>query len=529
MQLLFPLVLLAIAALLTLGQALDGQRLDMNCPSGTTVAGFPNGECQCDSVEKIKGAGGQICKDSAVANSFASCETKSPGPAQCWFTCNPGFQWSDATKTACIPLPALDFSGTNWIWTSGMAAGTVPNGNRVAARKVFIAPEGKVPVHAQILTAADDTHTVYVNGRAVISTTSWGVPKSACSSLNPCLNVFSVHAANIGGIAGLIAKIRVTYLDGSTSTLVTDASWRVDGSVPAGFETLAFDDSAWATAYVITPYGQSLWTRFGTLPPSAQCQPASSPPCACKGECPRPDGETGASFAGIFVFPLYNLIFRQVKSELECSAEADTMEYLSAVPGEGCVCKSTSGPYFCGSPVGDDDAVQMCSDKISNGNRETKCYPLCSEGFTAKDKNVCEKKPGGTSSGCIPADCEAEEKEKQAREEERQEREEAREAREEERVEREEARKAREEEREFREEQAAANAKCGCSSDKPSIPSISDAPKVADKQMQALIGETIAKLGLKPCPAGLAYVKSATGYQCTGGGHRITFAQLGMK
>ncbi|KAJ7027801.1 hypothetical protein C8F04DRAFT_1399330 [Mycena alexandri] len=496
MRLSLPLVVLAVGARVTVGQGLlDGQLLDMRCPSGTTVAGFPNGQCECSSVEEIKSAEGQICRDSAVPNSFASCESKNPGPAQCWFTCIPGFQWSDITKTACIPLPALDFSETKWIWTSGMAAGTVPVGNRVAARKVFIAPEGKVPVHAQILTAADDTHTVYVNGRAVISTTSWGVPNSE----------------NLGGIAGLIAKIRVTYLDGSTSTLVTDTSWRVDGSVPSGFEALAFDDSTWATAYVITP---SPWSPFGTLPPLAKCEPAASVTlCACKGECPRPDSET-------------------VKSELECGAEAGKMEFLSAVPGEGCVCKSTQGQYFCGNPVGDDDALQMCSDKTSNGNREIKCYVECSEGLVAKDKNVCEK-PSTTSncpSGCIPADCDAdkakrearEEEERQAREEERQDREEAREAREE-------ARKAREEEREFREEQKAASAKCGCSSNKPSAPSIADAPKVADTQVQALIRETMAKLGLKPCPAGYEFVKTATGYQCRGGGHRVTFAQLDMQ
>ncbi|KAJ7185035.1 hypothetical protein C8R46DRAFT_470298 [Mycena filopes] len=526
MHISLTLVALAVAFRATLGQTpLNGQLLDSRCPSGTTVAGLPTGECQCKSVEDIKSAGGQICRDAAVANSFASCEVsaantsntrlplidiqaKSPGPAQCWFTCNPGFQWSDSNKTACVPLPALDFSATNWIWTSGMAAGSTPAGDRMAARKVFIAPEGKVPVLAQILSAADDSHTVYVNGRAVSSATTWGVPQTACSSLNPCLNVFAIRGTNdLGSLAGVIAKIRVIYLDGSSSTLVTDSSWRVDGSVPAGFETLAFDDSAWDTAYIITP---SPWKPFASLPPSQQCELPSKPPCACNGGCAPVDSET-------------------VKSELECSADAGRVEFLSAVPGEGCVCKSTLGPDFCGTPSGDDDALQMCSDKTSNGKREVKCFVQCSAGLVEKDKNTCQKpetsKPP-TDSSTGPCGCTA--AAHQALEEQRQEREEARQAREEEKVERAEAKKAREEEREFREQQMAAGFQCGCSG-KPSPPSIADAPPVADAQVQALIAETTAKLGLQPCPMGYEYVKTAVGYQCRGGAHRITFEQLGMK
>ncbi|KAJ6549855.1 hypothetical protein B0H19DRAFT_1073770 [Mycena capillaripes] len=47
--------------------------------------------------------------------------------------------------------------------------------------------------------------------------------------------------------------------------------------------------------------------------------------------------------------------------------------------------------------------------------------------------------------------------------------------------------------------------------------------------MQELLKQTIKRLNLKPCQAGYKYLKTATGYQCRGGGHKVTFAQLGMK
>jgi regulator of protease activity HflC (stomatin/prohibitin superfamily) len=113
------------------------------------------------------------------------------------------------------------------------------------------------------------------------------------------------------------------------------------------------------------------------------------------------------------------------------------------------------------------------------------------------------------------------EEEMRAREEERQEREEARKAREEEK-------KAREEERKFREEQRALMKPCECPT-KPSVPSIRDAPGKADANMQELLKQTMKRLNIAPCHAGYEFIKTATGYQCRGGGHRVTFAQLGMK
>ena len=55
------------------------------------------------------------------------------------------------------------------------------------------------------------------------------------------------------------------------------------------------------------------------------------------------------------------------------------------------------------------------------------------------------------------------------------------------------------------------------------------APIVADTAMQELIAAKVEEMKLDKCSAGYEWVKSSTGYVCAGGGHHITFEQLGMK
>ncbi|KAJ6499578.1 hypothetical protein C8R47DRAFT_939210, partial [Mycena vitilis] len=139
---------------------------------------------------------------------------------------------------------------SKWIWASEMAAGSAPRGVVRTFRKAFMAPEGKIPLSAHILSATDDNHVLFVNGGQVSSGPA-GVPRAVCVGLDPCLNVFAIKADNGGGgKASLLVAIRVTYSDGTTSILGTDASWRVDTSGAPGSEALSFDDSDWSTAYI---------------------------------------------------------------------------------------------------------------------------------------------------------------------------------------------------------------------------------------------------------------------------------------
>ena len=59
-------------------------------------------------------------------------------------------------------------------------------------------------------------------------------------------------------------------------------------------------------------------------------------------------------------------------------------------------------------------------------------------------------------------------------------------------------------------------------------PSVHDAPAVADDRMQQLIKEAASKLPGAACAQGFQWKKTSWGYQCGGGGHKLTFEQLGM-
>jgi hypothetical protein len=59
-------------------------------------------------------------------------------------------------------------------------------------------------------------------------------------------------------------------------------------------------------------------------------------------------------------------------------------------------------------------------------------------------------------------------------------------------------------------------------------PTVHDAPAVADEKMQNLIMEAIHKHPGAACTQGFQWRKTSWGYQCGGGGHKLTFQQLGM-
>jgi hypothetical protein len=64
--------------------------------------------------------------------------------------------------------------------------------------------------------------------------------------------------------------------------------------------------------------------------------------------------------------------------------------------------------------------------------------------------------------------------------------------------------------------------------EKPALPTVEHAPAVADHHMQLVIEEA-AKAHGAACSNGFAWKKTKWGYQCEGGGHKLTFEQLGIK
>lgn len=152
--------------------------------------------------------------------------------------------------------PALDITHSNWIWTSETdSAGNAPIGHR-AFRKTITSPVGKCAVCAKVLVTVDNTYTVYANGESLGSGADFHTAQVySVRQLDPEQNVFALDGENTGGPAAVIATIQVTYNDGTSTSYVTDSSWKVFEGLPEDFQDPRSDDSEWSDATVLNRYG----------------------------------------------------------------------------------------------------------------------------------------------------------------------------------------------------------------------------------------------------------------------------------
>jgi len=165
----------------------------------------------------------------------------------------------------------LDFSGASWIWTPESGAPYAPAEDR-AFRTTLVNPSGKTAKSAEIVITADDSYKLWVNGTLLGQTAGaeneWQGSKSYTATLQGSGNVIAARTTNgPNSPAGLLAKVRVTYTDGSTSIVTSDASWKAVKTIPTGFEARGFDDSAWPAAAVQATYGTGPWGT-GVRPPT---------------------------------------------------------------------------------------------------------------------------------------------------------------------------------------------------------------------------------------------------------------------
>lgn len=121
---------------------------------------------------------------------------------------------------------------------------------------------------ATVTITADNSYDLYVNGAFVGAINNgdgrwgWDVPEVWNVTLNPGSNVIAVFAADespasYSGI-GVIAKVEVQ----GGPVFVTDGTWRVAESGPAGWNTLEFDDSAWSPPLDMGPYNSTPWVIY---------------------------------------------------------------------------------------------------------------------------------------------------------------------------------------------------------------------------------------------------------------------------
>ncbi len=173
-------------------------------------------------------------------------------------------QWIALPMTADVAAtarPALD--GATWIWfPEGDPAKDAPVANRVFRRTLEIPADRKV-TSARFLAAADDSFTMWVNGKEAGTGAGW--TNAFLIDLQPHLvpgpNALALQVNNGGGPGGLIGQVLVTFETGDPLTLSTDATWMAAKEGRAGWQTAAFQGSAWPAAAAFAKFGEGPWAK----------------------------------------------------------------------------------------------------------------------------------------------------------------------------------------------------------------------------------------------------------------------------
>jgi len=159
------------------------------------------------------------------------------------------------------------FTQANWIWyPEGNPASSAPAAMRWF-RKVFTVPAGVNVTQAIMTMTVDNSFTLYVNGQAALLSDNWQqyAQVDIGSLLNNGTNVLAVAAVNGGTTAnpaGLIGSLDLTYSNGQSNIIRTDATWLAANQLFANWNQTNFNATGWSNAMVLGSYGMAPWNSF---------------------------------------------------------------------------------------------------------------------------------------------------------------------------------------------------------------------------------------------------------------------------
>ena len=159
-------------------------------------------------------------------------------------------------------LPAgLSLNTTGTISGTPTAAGTsnvtvrvTDASNATADQPLSLTVTSTPPAALGLNIATDNTNEVYLNGVLLGTASNWTQSSNYSAALQSGTNVLAVKAIDTGGPAGLIAELTLP-----TGNVVSNASWKVSTTAPAGWEAVGFNDSAWSAASTYGAYGSDPW------------------------------------------------------------------------------------------------------------------------------------------------------------------------------------------------------------------------------------------------------------------------------
>lgn len=153
---------------------------------------------------------------------------------------------------------------THWIWLDAKAQ---------PKQTVYFRKEINLSyrvISAKLYGSCDNSMTVYINGKEIISSNEWETPvfREVTDALAnptktdaPVRNVVAVKAHNTDGAAGLLLRVVMDNSKKQTLVLATDGTWKASTSAGKGWQSADFDDSTWKNAAVVGNLGAKPWDK----------------------------------------------------------------------------------------------------------------------------------------------------------------------------------------------------------------------------------------------------------------------------
>ena len=170
----------------------------------------------------------------------------------------------DASRQRQSLAKDIDLARASWIWyPEGDAASAVPVAKR-HFRKAFALAAGREVKSAVCAVTADNWFKLYVNGRPVRDGDDHreAMVVDVTEQLVGGQNVLAIEAENQGPAAnpaGVLAVLKITFTNGETLVVASDASWQCSQAGPTGWQEVDFDDAGWSQARVAGAYGAQPW------------------------------------------------------------------------------------------------------------------------------------------------------------------------------------------------------------------------------------------------------------------------------
>jgi hypothetical protein len=179
---------------------------------------------------------------------------------------------SNSTQGATEQVPSdyfLKFDGASWVWyPEAQPQVDVPGSTRYFRQTIQIS-DGQGVKRANMILAANDSFTLYLDGREIARGKGHATPMEIdlARYLTPGKHVLAIAAANgpsagEHNAAGLIGAWRIGYETGWPVGGRLDKTCKTATEVPANWTSPDFDDSGWPAVREIARYGQGPWGRL---------------------------------------------------------------------------------------------------------------------------------------------------------------------------------------------------------------------------------------------------------------------------